>query len=124
MKLCVISARGGSKRIPRKNIKMFNGKPIIAYSIEAAKKSSCFDKIIVSTDNQEIASVAKEHGADVPFIRPAELSDDYTGTDEIIRHAIKWYQNIKQQVDYACCILRYRPIYFAYNPTKRATTTY
>ena len=71
MNICIIPARGGSKRIPRKNIKIFNGKPIIAYSIEAALKSGCFDKVIVSTDDDEISEVAKDFGAEVPFIRPA-----------------------------------------------------
>ena len=77
MSLCIIPARGGSKRIPRKNIKLFNGKPMIAYSILAAQESDCFKQIIVSTDDDEIAQVAREYGADVPFMRPAELSDDF-----------------------------------------------
>ena len=75
MRLAVIPARGGSKRIPRKNIKEFNGKPIIAWSIEAARQSGCFDRIIVSTDDEEIADVARKWGADAPFIRLPELSD-------------------------------------------------
>ena len=78
MNIAVIPARGGSKRIPGKNIKDFLGKPIIAYSIEAALKSQCFDQVIVSTDDEKIAKVAKSYGADVPFIRPAELADDFT----------------------------------------------
>ena len=90
--LCVIPARGGSKRIPQKNIKEFCGKPIIAYSIEVAKASGLFDKIIVSTDDNEIAKVAKQYGAEVPFIRPAELSDDYTGTTPVIAHAIRFME--------------------------------
>ena len=77
MKVAIIPARGGSKRIPRKNIKEFCGKPMIAWSIEAALKSGCFDRVIVSTDDQEIADVAQQYGAQVPFMRPAELSDDY-----------------------------------------------
>ena len=80
MKLAVIPARGGSRRIPRKNIKLFCGRPMIAWSIEAALQSACFDQIIVSTDDAEIAEVARQHGAEVPFVRPAELSDDRTGT--------------------------------------------
>ena len=79
MRLAVIPARGGSKRIPRKNIKPFCGKPMIARSIEAALESGCFDRVIVSTDDAEIAEVARQFGAAVPFMRPAELSDDYTG---------------------------------------------
>jgi pseudaminic acid cytidylyltransferase len=90
MNLCVIPARGGSKRIPRKNIKIFNDKPIIAYSIEAAINSKCFDRVIVSTDDNEIAEVAKKFGAEVPFIRPKELSNDYTPTTPVIKHAIEW----------------------------------
>ena len=73
MKLAVIPARGGSKRIPRKNIKLFGGKPMIAWSIEAAIQSGCFDRIIVSTDDAEIADVARAYGAEVPFVRPARI---------------------------------------------------
>ena len=76
MNICVIPARAGSRRIPRKNIKEFNGKPIIAYSIEAALKSNCFSQVIVSTDDDEISEVAKKYGAHVPFVRPDELSND------------------------------------------------
>jgi pseudaminic acid cytidylyltransferase len=90
MKLAVIPARGGSKRIPRKNIKLFNGKPMIAWSIEAALQSQMFDQVIVSTDDEEIASVARQCGAAVPFIRPATLADDHTGTSAVVRHAIQW----------------------------------
>ena len=79
MKLAVIPVRGGSKRIPRKNIKLFCGKPKLAWSIEAAQKSGVFDRIIVSTDDAEIATVAREYRAQVPFMRPAEISDDHTG---------------------------------------------
>ncbi|HUH43228.1 MAG TPA: acylneuraminate cytidylyltransferase, partial [Sulfurimonas sp.] len=78
--VAIIPARGGSKRIPRKNIKDFFGKPLIAYSIQTALESNLFDKIIVTTDDEEIASIAKEYGAEVPFLRPKELSDDFTGT--------------------------------------------
>lgn len=90
MKLAVIPARGGSKRIPRKNIKPFCGKPMIAWSIEAAQQSACFDRIVVSTDDPEIAEVASRYGAEVPFRRPAALSDDHTGTIPVVRHAIGW----------------------------------
>ncbi|MGE8502061.1 pseudaminic acid cytidylyltransferase [Pseudomonas sp. Z8(2022)] len=110
MKIAVIPARGGSKRIPRKNIKLFYGKPIIAWSIEAALNSGCFDQVIVSTDDEEIAEVARAHGATTPFVRPATLSDDYTGTIPVIAHAIKWVNtNSEQQVTLACCIYATAP---------------
>jgi pseudaminic acid cytidylyltransferase len=86
--IAIIPARGGSKRIPRKNIKEFCGKPMIAYSIEAALASKCFDRVIVSTDDNEIAKVAIEYGAEVPFLRPANISDDYATTLDVISHAI------------------------------------
>ena len=85
--IAIIPARGGSKRIPRKNIKEFYGKPLIAYSIQAALESKLFDKVIVSTDDEEIANIAKKYGAEVPFMRPKELSDDFTGTGEVVKHA-------------------------------------
>ena len=87
MRAAVIPARGGSKRIPGKNIKPFCGKPMIAWSIEAALQSGCFERVVVSTDAPEIAEVAKAHGAELPFMRPAALSDDFTGTIPVIRHA-------------------------------------
>lgn len=109
MRVAIIPARGGSKRIPRKNIKDFCGKPMIAWSIEAAKASHCFDKVIVSTDDQEIATIAQQWGAEVPFMRPEHLSDDYTGTIPVIRHAIEWLQQHEGKVDYACCIYATAP---------------
>jgi|GEM_PF-77300 len=109
MKLCMIPARGGSKRIPRKNIKPFLGKPIIAYSIEAALASECFDKVIVSTDDQEIADVARQYGAEVPFLRPGELSDDHAGTVPVIVHAIEWYQAQGISVSQICCLYSTAP---------------
>ena len=99
MNICVIPARGGSKRIQRKNIKEFNGKPIIAYSIEAALKSNCFDQVIVSTDDDEISEVARKYGAQVPFIRPDELSTDYAGTIPVIKHAIEWMEDNNNFID-------------------------
>jgi N-acylneuraminate cytidylyltransferase len=105
----VIPARGGSKRIPRKNIKEFNGKPIIAYSIEAALKSNCFDQVIVSTDDDEIAEVAKKYGAQVPFLRPGELSNDYAGTIPVIKHAIEWMEDNKNSVENVCCLYATAP---------------
>ena len=90
MNIAVIPARGGSKRIPKKNIKLFNGKPIIAYSIEAALTSECFDTVIVSTDDNEIAKIATKYGAQVPFMRPDEISDDHATTLDVMKHAIDW----------------------------------
>lgn len=108
-RVAIIPARGGSKRIPRKNVKDFCGKPMIAWSIEAAKASGCFDKIIVSTDDHEIARVAKEWGATVPFMRPEELSDDFTGTLPVIRHAVDWLNQYETPVEYACCLYATAP---------------
>ncbi len=109
MKLAIIPARGGSKRIPRKNVKTFCGKPMIAWSIEAARLSGCFDRIIVSTDDAEIAEVARAHGADVPFMRPRELSDDHTGTIPVIAHAIDWINRNVGDVQFACCLYATAP---------------
>lgn len=108
MNIAIIPARGGSKRIPHKNIKEFCGKPLIAYSIEVAQKSGLFDKIIVSTDDEEIANVAKQYGAEVPFMRPANLSDDFTGTTPVISHAVKTL-NIKN-LEAICCIYATSPL--------------
>lgn len=107
--IAVIPARGGSKRIPHKNIKEFCGKPMIAYSIEAAKNAGIFDRIIVSTDSEKIAFTAKEFGADVPFMRPCELADDHTGTDAVILHALKWLMEDREKIDYICCIYATAP---------------
>lgn len=104
MKLAVIPARGGSKRIPRKNIKLFHGKPMIAYAVTAALVSKAFDKVIVSTDDDEIAQVAQAYGAEVPFVRPAELADDHTPTVPVIAHAIAECQNMGWDVEEVCCI--------------------
>ncbi len=109
MRLALIPARGGSKRIPRKNIKAFHGKPIIAYSIETALSSGLFDEVIVSTDDQEIAEVAKQYGASVPFIRPADLSDDHATTVEVIKHAINDFKNKGLEIDQVCCIYATAP---------------
>jgi len=115
MRVAIIPARGGSKRIPYKNIKDFCGKPMIAWSIEAAKASGCFDKIIVSTDDHGIADIAQEWGADVPFMRPSELSDDYTGTIPVMRHAIQWLDANESKVGYTCCIYAAAPFVSAYD---------
>lgn len=104
MKIAVIPARGGSKRIPRKNIKVFAGRPMIGWAIEVAKKSEMFDQIIVSTDDAEIAETAVTFGADVPFVRPAELSDDTAGTVPVIAHAVSHLKSLGQNIDFACCI--------------------
>ena len=109
MNICVIPARGGSKRIPRKNIKNFFGQPMIAYSIKAALKSECFDKVIVSTDDQEIAEVAKSFGAEVPFMRPDELANDYAGTVPVIKHAIEWFDDQGQSPSEVCCLYATAP---------------
>lgn len=109
MNIAIIPARGGSKRIPRKNIKLFHGKPMIAYSIEAAKQSGCFDKIIVSTDDQEIAEVALQYGAEVPFLRPKEISDDYATTMDVIQHAMQWYESQNVEIGLLCCIYATAP---------------
>ena len=109
MNIAIIPARGGSKRIPRKNIKEFCGKPMIAWSIEAALKSECFNKVVVSTDNTEIADIAQLLGAEVPFLRPASLSDDYTGTIPVVRHAIEYLIANGQSPELACCIYATAP---------------
>lgn len=109
MRLAVIPARGGSKRIPRKNIKSFCGKPMIVWSIEAALLSNCFDQIVVSTDDKEIAEVAKAHDATVPFMRSPKLSDDYTGTTAVVAHAVEWFKEQGQVPGEVCCIYATAP---------------
>ena len=109
MKIAVIPARGGSKRIPRKNIKNFCGKPMIAWSIEAAKECGLFDHIFVSTDDAEIAEISKSYGASVPFLRPNELSDDFTSTGEVVSHAYTWCENNIGDIDFVCCIYATAP---------------
>lgn len=103
-RLAIIPARGGSKRIPRKNIKLFLGKPIIGYSIESALSSGLFDEVMVSTDDIEIANIAKEYGATVPFFRSAKNSDDFATTVDVIEEVIAEYKSIGQNYDYVCCI--------------------
>ena len=109
MRVAIIPARGGSKRIPKKNIKHFFGKPMIAWSIEAAFQSRCFDQIICSTDDDEIANIAQKYGAETPFIRPKDLSGDYIGTIPVIAHAIEYLQSNGNIVDLACCIYATAP---------------
>jgi pseudaminic acid cytidylyltransferase len=105
----IIPARGGSKRIPKKNIRPFAGKPIIAYSIEAAQTSGLFERIIVSTDDDEIADVARLYGAEIPFIRPKELADDHTGTHAVVKHAIQWLRSQGSIIENICCIYATAP---------------
>lgn len=108
-KVAVIPARGGSKRIPRKNIRMFSGKPMIAHSIEAALQSHLFDRVIVSTDDKEIADVAVQYGAEVPFMRPDGLSDDHAGTIDVIAHATGWLHEQGYSPSAVCCIYATAP---------------
>ncbi|MEI5638183.1 MULTISPECIES: pseudaminic acid cytidylyltransferase [unclassified Pseudoalteromonas] len=109
MNIAIIPARGGSKRIPRKNIKDFHGKPMIAYSIEAALISGCFDEVCVSTDDNEIAEVALRYGATIPFIRPTELADDYASTQDVMTHALNWYKQNNRVITHVCCIYATAP---------------
>ena len=104
MNIAIIPARGGSKRIPRKNIKPFEGKPMIAHAIMAAKASGLFEHIVVSTDDEEIATIAREWGAETPFMRPKDLADDLTPTVPVIAQAVKLCIDLGWEVDYACCI--------------------
>ena len=108
--IAVIPARGGSKRIPLKNIKPFCGKPMIVYSIEAAIRAGIFDEIIVSTDDEEIADVARNAGASVPFMRPKELSDDFTATGAVVEHAIKFLQARGDRIKFVCTIYATAPL--------------
>lgn len=102
--LAIITARGGSKRIPRKNIKSFLGYPIIKYSIDAALKAGCFDEIIVSTDDAEIAEISRKFGAKVPFMRSEATSNDFSMTADVIEEVLNEYGKRDQGFDYVCCI--------------------
>lgn len=102
--IAIITARGGSKRIPRKNIRDFCGKPIIAYSIETALESKLFDEVMVSTDDEEIAEISKKFGATVPFFRSKENSDDYSGTSDVLIEVLNQYNDLNLNFDYCCCI--------------------
>jgi N-acylneuraminate cytidylyltransferase len=108
MNIVVIPARGGSKRIPRKNIKDFQGKPMIVWSIEAALASKVVDRVVVSTDDSEIADVALQYGAEVPFIRPKVLSDDFTGTTAVVKHALEQLMG-ERQISAVCCLYATAP---------------
>jgi pseudaminic acid cytidylyltransferase len=109
MNVAVIPARGGSKRIPRKNIRAFAGQPMIAHSILCALRSGLFDRVIVSTDDEEIGAVSRTHGAEVPFVRPRELSDDYTGTHAVVAHAVRWLHDDGDHPDAICCLYATAP---------------
>jgi pseudaminic acid cytidylyltransferase len=103
-RIAIIPARGGSKRIPRKNIKLFLGKPIIAYSIESALASNLFDEVMVSTDDEEIASIAKEYGARVPFYRSTESATDYATTVDVLLEVLSQYSSQGKHFDFGCCV--------------------
>ena len=118
-RIAIITARGGSKRIPKKNIKDFCGKPIIAYSIEAAISSKLFDEVIVSTDSEEIAEIAKKYGASVPFMRSAETSNDYATTNDVLMEVFNEYEKRGQEFDIAVCIYPTAPFVTA-DKLKRA----
>jgi pseudaminic acid cytidylyltransferase len=107
--VAIIPARAGSKRIPGKNIKLFDGQPIIAYSIKAAAASGLFDRIIVSTDSTRIADVARSYGAQVPFMRPDRLADDFTPTADVVLHALDWLEANASLPEYFCCIYAAAP---------------
>jgi len=108
--IAIIPARGGSKRIPKKNIKDFFGKPLIAYSIEVAVASNLFEKVIVTTDDEQILKIAKEYGAEVPFLRPKQLGDDFTGTADVINHTIKYLEDKGECYNYICTIYATAPL--------------
>ena len=109
MNLCVIPARGGSKRIPRKNIRSFRGRPMITWSIAAAQAAGCFDRILVSTDDEEIAKLAADHGAEVPFLRPAHLADDHATTQAVVLHTVQWCQQQGLPLEAVCCLYATAP---------------
>ncbi len=109
MKLCVIPARGGSKRIPRKNVRSFLGAPVISYAIKAALESGVFDEVVVSSDDPEIIEMAKRFGATVPFVRPDHLSDDHTTTVEVLNHCLNWFESQGNIVQSLACIYPVNP---------------
>ena len=121
--IAIIPARGGSKRIPRKNIKPFMGKPIIAYSIEAALQSELFDEVMVSTDDDEIANIAQQYGAKVPFMRSADTANDYATTSDVINEVISYYHERNQAFDIISCIYATAP-FITKDILKKAKSTY
>ncbi len=110
MNIAIIPARGGSKRIPGKNIRPFCGRPMIAWPIEAALRSGLFDEILVSTDSERIAQTAREWGASAPFLRPETLSGDLVGTEPVLEHALRWIKDSGREPTYACCIYPTAPL--------------
>jgi N-acylneuraminate cytidylyltransferase len=110
MGVVIIPARGGSKRIPRKNIRLFHGKPIISYAIQCAKESQLFDRIIVSTDDQEIASVAQKFGAEVPFVRSTKNADDFATTSDVLLEVLGQLQTTHELPEWACCLYPTTPL--------------
>lgn len=110
MKVCIIPARGGSKRIAHKNIREFAGKPMLSHAINCAQRSALFDRIVVSTENEQIAQVAKANGAEVPFKRPLDLADDYTGTMPVIQHAIEQVNTASTKATWVCCLYATSPL--------------
>ena len=119
--IAIITARGGSKRIPNKNIKDFCGKPIITYSIEAAIKSGAFDEVMVSTDSEVIANIAIEHGAKVPFMRSKETSNDYATTSDVINEVLTEYSQRGCSFDEFCCLYPTAPFVTSEKLSKAAS---
>ncbi len=128
--IAIIPARGGSKRIPKKNIREFCGKPMISWTIKEAKKSKLFDEIVVSTEDQEIADIAKEYGATIPFKRPIELADDFSTTHSVVLHGIKSLLNLSWDFDMVCCLypcspfITYQDLIATYNLLKENNSLY
>lgn len=108
--LCIIPARGGSKRIPRKNVKLFLGKPMLVYSIESAQQTGLFEEIMVSTDDEEIAEVARQYGANVPFKRSAETSSDFATTADVLTEVLAKYKELGREFDNFCCFYATAPL--------------
>lgn len=108
--IAIIPARGGSKRIPRKNVKEFNGKPVVAYSIEAALNSNLFSEVMVSTEDKEIAEISSKYGAKVPFLRSEKNSDDFTGPGDVVFEVLRKYEQAGQVFDNGCCIYATAPL--------------
>lgn len=114
--IAIIPARGGSKRIPRKNIRPFGGRPILHYPITAALGSGLFSRVVVSTEDAEIAEVARAAGAQTPFIRPGDIADDYSDTQDVMAHAVRWLlENTDEQIEAVCCIYATAPFLTAAN---------
>ena len=128
--IAIIPARGGSKRIPKKNIREFCGKPMISWTIKEAKKSKLFDEIVVSTEDREIADIAKEYGATIPFHRPIELADDFSTTHSVVLHGIKSLLNLSWDFDMVCCLypcspfITYQDLIATYNLLKENNSLY